>query len=72
MAIPVMVKEHPLKAEVKKLRLQYWWLRKALGGYPSEPIICRYLNGIDQMPEEIESKLKEIISEHKRPLVTLR
>ncbi len=72
MAMPVMVQEHPLKADVKKLRLQLWKIRHALGGSPSETALSRMLSGIDPMPEELESKIREIISEYKRPLLSVK
>jgi hypothetical protein len=72
MVMPVMVQEHPLKAEIKKLKLQLWKIRRALGGSPSETYISRALNGIDPMTEELESKIREIISEYKRPLVIVK
>jgi len=72
MAMPVIIKEHPLKAEIIKLHLQLWKIRHALGGSPSETALSRTLSGIDPMPKELEVKIREIVDEYKRPLVSCK
>jgi hypothetical protein len=68
----LLVTPHPLKEEIKKLHLQLWKIRKALGGSPSEAILSRVLSGIDPMPEELEEKIREVVNEYKRPLVACK
>jgi hypothetical protein len=52
---------HPLKAEIRKLGLTYWQLRTLLGGSPTEGTISRMLNGVWEMPKEIEEKLEQVV-----------
>jgi len=52
---------HPLKLKIRQRQIAYWQLRKALGGRPSEATICRMLNGIDPLPEEIEARIRDIL-----------
>jgi hypothetical protein len=68
----LLVTPHPLKVEIKKLHLQLWKIRKALGGSPSEAVLSRALSGIVPMPEELESKIRDIVSEYQQPIVTCK
>lgn len=54
---------HPLKIEIKKRDLRLWQIRNLLGGRPTEQQICRYLNGIDKMPVDLETRLAEVINQ---------
>lgn len=58
---------HPLKSEIKKARLRLWQLQKAIGY--SDATICRMLNGIVPMTEEVENGLRHILAEIKQPQV---
>lgn len=51
---------HPLKNETKKAQLRLWQIQKMLRG-PSEATICRMLNGLLPMSEEVETGLKQIL-----------
>jgi hypothetical protein len=53
---------HPLKSEIRRWGLTYWQLRTLLGGSPSESTICRMLNGVWEMPKDIEEKLEQIVA----------
>jgi len=61
---------HPLKSEVKKARLRLWQLQKAIG--VSDVYICRMLNGIVPMTEEVETGIKQLLDEIKKPLVSVK
>jgi hypothetical protein len=52
---------HPLKAVITNNKITLWQLRKALGGEPSEAKLSRILNGIDNMPKNLEIKIKQLI-----------
>jgi hypothetical protein len=54
-------KPHFLYSIIKKKKLPFWKLRRALGGSPSEAKLSRLLNGIDEMPPELEKSLKRIV-----------
>lgn len=54
-------KAHPLKRDIETTGLTLWQVRKMLGGLPSEGQLSRYLNGIDELPFELEQRLTEII-----------
>ena len=56
------IKPHPLKFQVLK-SYRLWQVRKLLGGRPSEGQISRYLNGIDEMPAELEVSLLELLKQ---------
>ena len=56
------IKPHPLKSSILK-SYRLWQVRKLLGGRPSEGKLCRFLNGIDEMPAELEASLKELLEQ---------
>ena len=58
------VDPHPLKSELLKT-YRLWQVRRLLGGKPSEGKLCRCLNGIDEMPVELEAALKKLLEENK-------
>ena len=59
----VQVREHPLRPEVRRLGLTHWQLRRLLGGRPAESVLSRMLFGVQPMPEEIEEKLRQVLTE---------
>jgi hypothetical protein len=56
------IKPHPLKSSILK-SYRLWQVRKLLGGRPSESHLCRILNGIDEMPPELEMSLRELLKQ---------
>ena len=54
------IKPHPLKSSILK-SYRLWQARKLLGGSPSEGKLCRFLNGIDPMPAELEASLQDLL-----------
>jgi hypothetical protein len=61
---------HPLKSEIKKARLRLWQLKLAIG--ISDAHICRMLNGIVPMTEEVETGIRHLLDEVKQPLVNCK
>jgi hypothetical protein len=56
------IKPHPLKVSILK-SYRLWQVRKLLGGRPSEGQLSRFLNGIDAMPAELETSLRELLDQ---------
>lgn len=54
---------HPLKARLRERKLKLWQLRKLLGGNPCEGSLSRYLNGVWDMPVEVEDRIKETLQQ---------
>jgi|GEM_PF-2563961 hypothetical protein len=62
MCTALEIKPHPLKSSILK-SYRLWQVRKLLGGRPSEGQLCRFLNGIDEMPVDLEASLKELLKQ---------
>lgn len=60
MCTAIEIKPHPLKTPILK-NYRLWQVRKLLGGKPSEGKLCRYLNGIDEMPADLEAQLNALL-----------
>lgn len=56
---------HPLKAEITKSGLKIWQVAKAVNR--SDSNVSRILNGIVPMPQEIESVIRKLLAEIKKP-----
>jgi hypothetical protein len=67
--IPV-IDPHPLKEEIQKAHIRLWQLKKYIG--ISDAHICRMLNGIVPMTEEVETGIRHLLDEVKQPLVTCK
>jgi len=67
--IPICM-QHPLKDEVKKARLRLWELQKVTGIDESQ--LSRMLNGIYPMTPEVETGIKQLLDEIKKPLVSVK
>ena len=52
---------HPLKQKVEDRRLTLWQLRMMVDNAYSEPRLSRFLNGIEAMPEWLETKIKDVV-----------
>jgi hypothetical protein len=50
---------HPLKEEFRKRKIPLWCLRNCTD--VSEPKLSRYLNNIDRMPRDLESRLYRLL-----------
>ena len=50
-------KPHPLKKELRSKKIKLYQARPLIDNLVTEGRLSRMLNGIDPMPEEIESKL---------------
>jgi hypothetical protein len=66
MSLPIT--EHPLKAEVRRLRLALWEVSYLLGGQPDEPMISRYLRGTRPMPPDVEERLRAALAKFKEDM----
>ncbi|MBP9013922.1 MAG: hypothetical protein KBG22_09975 [Smithella sp.] len=52
---------HPFKKELRRRKITLWMLRRIC--HIPESQLSRYLNGIDEMPNSIESMLKAVLYE---------
>lgn len=60
MCTALEIKPHPLKSSILR-SYRLWQVRKLLGGRPSEGQLSRFLNGIDEMPAELEASLQDLL-----------
>ena len=52
---------HILEEEIRKRKIPLWQLRQALGGSPSECTLSRVLRGVQEMPVDLEAKLRAVV-----------